>query len=400
MFKFLERQRYRTHVLGSLYAVLYLYPRGRDKIVKDYPGVRGAIKSNFADGTKPQPAALVIAGSILANVIESLSLDQRALISGQVERLDMRQLRAMMKDVMAGKSLPKEITFGTIMLGNAIMMARTYVEGKEVEQSDYDMFASEVFGALAGKSSDERSRERIVTTLEEIVPLPKLTEGDEGPLLPRERGSSDLPPLSGTEVKVKLVTTATGIALLSEEDGRQITERRTLTQEDLQKVPPGLDVYRFVNLRARSGEIYSCIIAGKDAEVFGNMRAFWWSLARGAVHHTDWTARITRMTPTALARVHASARHMWDTAINEARSIANMRDLIMPLRNVHFEVINKLRSDTTNEADRLGLDIALAMILATQSEDDKLEAHAYRSFKRFLWQVGEEPIEFQRYEAA
>ena len=36
------------------------------------------------------------------------------------------------------------------MLGTAIMMARTLVDDKEAEQSDYDMFASEVFGALAG----------------------------------------------------------------------------------------------------------------------------------------------------------------------------------------------------------------------------------------------------------
>ena len=72
-----------------------------------------------------------------------------------------------------------------------------------------------------------------------------------------------------------------------------------------------------------------------------------------------------------------------------------MRDLIMPLRNVHYEVINKLRNETTNEAERLGLDVALAMVLATQSEDAKLEAHAYQCFKRFLWQPGEEPAEFQ-----
>jgi hypothetical protein len=399
MFKFLERQKYKKQVLGSLYAVLYLYPRGRDKIVKDHPGVREAIKSNFADGTKPQRAALLMAGSILANVVETLSPDQRALINGQLQQLDMRQVRAMLKDVMAGKPLPQGIVFGSIMFGTAIMMAKTYLEDKEVDQFDYDNFASEVFGALAGKSFNERSRERIEATLDEIIPLPKLSEGDEGPLLPRMPGPSDMPPLSGTEIKVNLVTTPTGIALVSE-DGQQITERRTLTQEDLQKVPQRLDVYRFVNLRARSGEIYSCIIAGKDAQVFGSMPAFWWSLAKVTVHMSDWNARITRMTPTALARVHASARHMWDTAIKEAHSIDNMRDLLMPLRNVHYEVINKLRNDTTNEADRLGLDIALAMVLATQSEDPKLEAYAYQCFKRFLWQPGEEPIEFQEYQAA
>jgi hypothetical protein len=399
MFKFLERQKYKKQVLGSLYAVLYLYPRGRDNIVKDYPGVHDAIKSNFADGTKPQRAALLMAGSILANVVETLSPDQRALISGQLGQLDMRQVRAMLKDVMAGKKLPEGIVFGTIMLGVAIMMARTYVDDKEAEKSDYDMFASELFGALAGKSSDERSRERISAVFDEIAPPPKLTEGDEGPFLPRVSGPSDMPPLSGTESKVTLVTTPTGIALVGE-DGQQITEQRTFTQEDLQKVPRGLDVYRFVNLRAQSGEIYSCVIAGKDAQVFGSMRAFWWSLAKVTVRMTDVNARMTRMTPTALARVHASARHMWDTAIAEAHSIDNMRDLIMPLRNVHYEVINKLRNEAANEAERLGLDIALAMVLATQSEDPKLEAHAYQCFKRFLWQPGEEPIEFHEYQAA
>ena len=294
----------------------------------------------------------------------------------QLQQIDMRQVRALLKDVMAGKSLPQEIAFGTIMFGTAIMMAKTYLEDKEVDQSAYDMFASEVFGALAGKSSQQRSSERIEADLDELVPLPKLTEGDEGPLLPRVPGPivSDLPPFSGTEIKVKLVTTPTGIALVSEDDGQQIRERRTLTQEDLQKVPRGLDNYRFVNLRSRSGEIYSCIIAGDDAQVFGSMRAFWWSLAKVTVRMTDVNARMTRMTPTALARVHVAARDMWDTAIKEVHSIDNMRDLIMSLRNVHYEVINKLKNETTNEAERLGLEVALAMVLATQSEDAKLEA--------------------------
>jgi hypothetical protein len=136
-----------------------------------------------------------------------------------------------------------------------------------------------------------------------------------------------LPPLAGIEVKVKLVPTPTGIALISEDDGKQITERRTLSQEDLQKIPRGLGVYRFINLRARSGEIYSCIIAGEDTQVFGNMRAFWWSLAKVQVRMIDVKARMTRMTPTALAHVHAAAREMWDTAIKEAHSI-DLRDLV------------------------------------------------------------------------
>jgi len=61
--------------------------------------------------------------------------------------------------------------------------------------------------------------------------------------------------------------------------------------------------------------------------------SYCWRAASFWQRTRDWNARLTRMTPTALARVHASARHMWDTAIKEAHSIDNMRDLIMPLRN-------------------------------------------------------------------
>ena len=62
-----------------------------------------------------------------------------------------------------------------------------------------------------------RSAERIDAVLDEIAPLPKFTEGDEGPFLPGVRGSSDMPPLSGTEFKMKLVTTPPGIALVGED---------------------------------------------------------------------------------------------------------------------------------------------------------------------------------------
>jgi uncharacterized membrane protein YgcG len=106
---------------------------------------------------------------------------------------------------------------------------------------------------------------------------------------------------------------------------------------------------------------------------------------------------MTRLNPTALARVFAEARAMWDIAIKEAGSIERMRDLIVPLCNVHLTVISQMKE---KESAKLGLDIALAMVLATQSEDPRLEAFAYQRFKRFLWQPGEEPREFHRYAAS
>ena len=85
---------------------------------------------------------------------------------------------------------------------------------------------------------------------------------------------------------------------------------------------------------------------------------------------------------------------MWDVAIENAGSIDYMRDMLVLLRNQHLEVISKLITEATNEATKLGLEIALAMVLATQSEDDKLERFAFERFRRFLWQPGEEPPEF------
>ena len=64
-----------------------------------------------------------------------------------------------------------------------------------------------------------------------------------------------------------------------------------------------------------------------------------------------------------------------------------MREI--PMRNLHLTVISELKAKAEDAADRLGLDIALAMILATQSEDGKLEAFAYQTFKRYLWMPGE-----------
>jgi hypothetical protein len=106
MFDFLTRRKYKNQVLGSLHSLLYLYPRGRDKIIKDYPGIHDSIKSSFTEGVSPQRAALFAAAAILANLVETLSSDQRALIYGQLQRVDMRQIKAILKELMA------ELSFG------------------------------------------------------------------------------------------------------------------------------------------------------------------------------------------------------------------------------------------------------------------------------------------------
>jgi hypothetical protein len=204
---------------------------------------------------------------------------------------------------------------------------------------------------------------------------------------------------NGSATKVSLVRSSFGIFLTDAESGIQITAQRSLQQMDLESVPSEIHTGVFVNLTLQDGEIVSCLITPPDNEVYGSMRAFWWDLARGTIQTAlVGSMRVTPETP-GFENIFGQAREMWDEAIKQAGSIDAMRDLIMPMRNIHFKVISKMRADAEHPAIQLGLDIALAMVLATQAGDPKLEAYAFRCFNRFLWLPGEEPPEFRQHAA-
>src|SRR5262245_22000656 len=121
MFKFLQRRRYKKQVLKYLYALLCLYPRGPNKIAKDYPGVLSAIDSHFADQMSPQRSAVYLAASVLTNEVKTLTDEQCLLIRHQLPQLKVAKLL----EVMAGKApkFPDDIAFGAIMFGVSILIA-------------------------------------------------------------------------------------------------------------------------------------------------------------------------------------------------------------------------------------------------------------------------------------
>jgi hypothetical protein len=170
MLNFFQRRRYKKQVLAHVYALLRLYPLGLDNIVKSYPGILSAIDSNFAEQMPPPCSALFVAASVLTNDLKALTAEQRLLIRNQLPTMPMAQLRA----VMAGESpkFPEEITFGVIMYGVSILTARMLVDSGKIEQADYNLFWSEIFGALEGKTADQRSSERISGLLDQRIPLP------------------------------------------------------------------------------------------------------------------------------------------------------------------------------------------------------------------------------------
>jgi len=185
-FAFLRQERrnrnpttYKYQVLDCLHSLLYPYPGGRENIIKDYPGILDVIRIKFTEGGKPERTALDMAGSILAKLVEPLTADDRSNIVLQLGHLDLRMLKTMMNDARDGKS--RELTdtvvqraaedrFHILMFGNALVVAKTHFDNGEVDQSAYDTFTSEVFGALAGKPFEQRSTERILNALDNLMP--------------------------------------------------------------------------------------------------------------------------------------------------------------------------------------------------------------------------------------
>lgn len=391
--KWLEQIKYRKQVLRLIEGFTLISPK---EIQKMLPNIGQAIDDAYNEKRHQDSLVMQLVSTILTVGIESIGNFDR-LQKVKKSLIDWVQEGAFARTEVAirSKQIPKETDVLLWRLQWAIINALKFLNNGNIDKDCYSHFYHEILGALDGKSAEERRNERLANTIHKTLKLPEIREGEDdiGSLLPCFK-KIETSPLLGTSYNVKLVPTATGIALINRDDGKQITVRRSISQEDLAKVPSDATDCTFVNLTLPSGEIHSCIIAGQNTEVYGSMRAFWWFLAKGHVRTISSLISGTRMTPKALAHLHAAARGMWDSAIGQAGSINNMRNLIVPLRNGHLTVVSQLKNQQTSEAERLGLDVALGMILATQSEDPKLEAYAFKYFKQFLWQPGEEPTEF------
>lgn len=396
---FFARRKYRSDVIGRLHAMLLFYPGGVRRIERDYPNLRNAIDINCDAGdVHPAFSATIVAGSILADKLLNLESRDRLVILQQLSQVDL----ANFKEVMAGRAeMPTDLMGATSLVALAFVMAEISRKNGEITDSELKSFTSEVLGALQGKDADQRSSERIRDILDDTIGPPPLTAGedDTSEVYPSAGWNGELGQLNGTECKVGIVYSAIGYALVSKEDGGEITDRRSLTQADLEQVPrENWEECRFVNLHARDGEIVSCLIHGPESEVVGSKRAFWWALAKVVVKMTDVKAGGSRMSVHGLAYVHNAARGMWDTVVERARSIEELREEPVYMRSIHLDVISKMVDEAQTEAEKLGLEICKAMVLAVQSEDDKLEAAAYQRFKRYLWRKGEEPREFYAHE--
>jgi hypothetical protein len=392
---FFAKRKFRNEVMARVNAMLLFYPGGVKNLARNYPNLGSAIDGNFdAGGISHGRSALLIAGSVLSNEFEHLEPNDRDVIWQELGKIDFNQFKLMLRGSV---QRPQDLMGGTSLAALALTMAEIELNRGEVTEEDFKNFSSEISGALQGKNFGQRSYERTRDAMDEILGPPPLRDGEDdvSDISPSQRYLGDLPPFNGTECKVRIALTPTGFALIRTDDGLEIVERRTLTQNDIEKVRrEDWDKCRFINLTTRNGEIVSCLIVGEESEVVGSSRAFWWALANVTVRMTDVHASDLRMSVRALARVHAEARSMWDVVIERSSSIENLREEPVYMRSIHYDVICKMINNAASEARKLGLEICRAMVLATQSEDPALEAFAVERFKRFLWRPGEEPQEF------
>jgi len=398
MLKWIARRKYRHFVCDLATLIVTGYPADRDKALRSQfvQTFDASYADRFSRGDEEAVVAIAMARDFLAALIEqATTAPQRREIhealSTWCEGSNPFQNLADPSSSETASVLHK--------LQTAIVTVATFAENGWITKQIWEIFLSELRGILREKSSEQRSRERVMNSLHDALELPTLREGDDGPLIEQDFDRGDPPLFSGIEVRVNLTRAPVGILLTRADDGTVITDRRALKQDDLERVPLDAEGYLFVNVEDKFGDNYSCVITLPTFEVFGSMAAFFWSLARQRVTLVYGRLRTTRMTQVAFAHVCASAQAVWNAAIGQAGSIDRMRGMIAPLRNKHLEAIENVKAHEATESRKLGVELAGALILATQTADLALEGYAYRCFRRYLWAPGEEPVEFRVHES-
>jgi hypothetical protein len=156
--------------------MLVFYPGGVGKIERDYPGMVPVMDENCQDGdVTPVQSAVFIAGIVLSDRFENLRPADRKALRDQLARVDYGPFveAAMRRRVQ----MPKGLMPGTCLAALALAMARLALDEREITEDQFKHLASEVIGALDGKSREQRSAERIGNTLIECTGVQPLTVG-------------------------------------------------------------------------------------------------------------------------------------------------------------------------------------------------------------------------------
>ena len=119
-----------------------------DLLLSRFPLGEAAIQGGFRHGESPEQAAAGLAGFVFSEVIEhDLSPEERKLISLQLQELHNQ-----------GKVLTGETTPLVHIIEWMLRISDQWVQGGKLEEAPRNVLMTEIYGALAGLSREERSK--------------------------------------------------------------------------------------------------------------------------------------------------------------------------------------------------------------------------------------------------
>lgn len=174
-----KKRAYRTAVLGGVMALLH-DPEGVDTkvVLSGYPGIEGAIASNFEDGDiTPNRAALDITTIVITNVIEtSLPEETRKNIIEQLDAADV------LSDEEKEPFIQRCERIGWI--------AESWIKAGTLDKEDLDRTLHEIAGALKGVDAHEREKDRVMSALDRFL-FSTLTEQDDEENDPQDQNEEE-----------------------------------------------------------------------------------------------------------------------------------------------------------------------------------------------------------------
>jgi hypothetical protein len=177
---FFRQTRYETKVWRTALATLFPSENCTHKaLIKQYPGIKTALRKGFDEKRNTAELGVEIAGIILARGIEELQDRSRcAQIAHDLREWDQQpdSLAEFGANPKAALEAPNaDLLSWRIKWG--IWWVSILLKDGEVDKYYLNWFKSEMMGALEGKKHDERSQNRIVNYFEEALrPKPEETK--------------------------------------------------------------------------------------------------------------------------------------------------------------------------------------------------------------------------------
>jgi hypothetical protein len=158
-----QKRKYRSEVIAEMMAICLL-PDNRFQVFLThyFPGAFTAIDEGYKNNQNTTELAIKISGAVIAAMIEGLDAERRDAV--QQEVVEWTRIPNAIHDLQFSVETARDGFAGRVK------WAVAYVAKLELNHNldDYfwDYFCSEVFGALAGKSSEEREADRVKGIIE------------------------------------------------------------------------------------------------------------------------------------------------------------------------------------------------------------------------------------------